>query len=116
MELLEVGHESGEEAVIVLVKGDVDSSTAGGLRDHLTAALEIATTHPRRLVIVDLAAVNFFGSAGLNAVLDCHEAGRTAGTAVRLVADHPQVLQPIRVTELDRIFEIYPTVSDALQR
>ncbi len=73
-------------------------------------------THPSRLVIVDLQPVNFFGSAGLNAVLDCHEAGAAAGTAVRLVADHPQVLQPIRVTELDRIFQVYPTLSDALQR
>lgn len=116
MALLEAGHESGEEAVIVLVKGDVDSSTADEFRDQLTAALDVATTHPRRLVIVDLQEVGFFGSAGLNVVLDCCEAGRAAGTAVRLVADHPQVLQPIRVTELDRIFEIFPTVSDALQR
>ncbi len=29
MELLEVGHETGEEAVVVLAKGDVDSSTVG---------------------------------------------------------------------------------------
>lgn len=116
MDLLEVACESGEEAVIVLVKGDVDSSTADYLSDQLAAALDVATNHPRRLVVVDLQAVNFFGSAGLNALLDCHEAGGSAGTAVRLVADHPQVLQPIRVTELDRIFEIYPTVSDALQR
>lgn len=116
MELLEVWHESGEEAVVVLVKGDVDSSTADHLRDQLTAALDAATTHPTRRVVVDLQAVNFFGSAGLNAVLDCHEAGQAAGTTVRLVADHAQVLQPIRVTELDRIFEIYPTLSDALQR
>ncbi|WP_205876221.1 STAS domain-containing protein [Mycobacterium camsae] len=116
MDLLDVGHESGEEAVVVQVKGDVDSSTADHLRDHLTAALDVATTHPKRLVVVDLQAVNFFGSAGLNAVLDCHESGRAVGTVVRLVADHPQVLQPIRVTELDRIFAIYPTVSDALQR
>jgi anti-anti-sigma factor len=100
----------------VLVKGDVDSSTADDLRDQLTSALDVATTHPRRLVVVDLVEVNFFGSAGLNALLDCYEAGRVAGTAVRLVADHPQVLQPIQVTELDRIFEIFPTVSDALQR
>jgi anti-sigma B factor antagonist len=51
----------------------------------------------------------------LNAVLECHEAGVAAGTSVRLVADHGEVLQPIKVTELDRILDIYPTVSDALQ-
>jgi anti-sigma B factor antagonist len=26
------------------------------------------------------------------------------------------VLRPIQVTELDRIFDIYPTLSEALQR
>ncbi|MHA7649679.1 STAS domain-containing protein [Mycobacterium sp. ML4] len=116
MDLLGVGHESGEEAVIVTVEGDVDSSTVDQLRGQLTAALDVAATHPSRLLIADLTAVNFFGSAGLNAMLECHEAGRAAGTAVRLVADHPQVLQPITVTELHRIFDIHPTVSDALQR
>lgn len=116
MELLEVGYESVEEAVIVLVKGEVDSSTVEKLATELTAALDVAATHPSRLVIIDLQAVNFLGSAGLNALLDCHDAGNAAGTAVRVVADHPQVLQPIRVTELDRIFDLYPTLCDALQR
>lgn len=116
MELLEVAHESREDAVIVHARGDVDSSTVDRLTRQLGVALQAAATHPAGLVVVDLQAVNFFGSAGLNSVLDCHEAGAAAGTSVRLVANHGQVLQPIRVTELDRILDIYPTLSDALQR
>ncbi|OBK25819.1 anti-anti-sigma factor [Mycobacterium asiaticum] len=114
MGLLDVGQESGADAVVVWVKGDVDSSTVDRLATELNSALDVAATHPRRLLIVDLHAVNFLGSAGLNAVLDCHDAGKRAGTTVRLVADHPQVLQPIQVTELDRIFDIYATLSGAL--
>lgn len=113
MEILAVDHQAGEDAVVVHVKGDVDSITVDDLTSHLTAALALADTHPARLLVVDLLAVNFFGSAALNAVLDCHEAGNAAGTSVRLVADHENVLRPIEVTELDRIFEIYPTMSDA---
>ncbi len=116
MELLAVNHEAREDAVLVRVKGDVDSSTVDELTAHLTAALKLAATHPARLVIVDLQPVTFFGSAGLNAVLDCHEEGKETGTSVCLVADHDHVLRPIEVTELDRILEIYPTLSDALQR
>lgn len=114
--LLAVEHEAHEDAVIVRVKGDVDSSTVDQLVDHLTGALKLAATHPARLVVVDLQAVDFFGSAALNAVLDCHEDGKAAGTAVRLVANHDQVLRPIQVTELDRIFDISPSLPDALQR
>jgi hypothetical protein len=33
-----------------------------------------------------------------------------------LVANHDNVLRPIEVTELDQILEVYPTLSDALQR
>jgi anti-anti-sigma factor len=115
MELLEVGQEARQEAVVVLASGDVDSITVDKLTAELNAALDVAASHPARLVVVDLKSVNFFGSAGLNAVLECHEAGATAGTSVRLVADHGEVLEPIKVTELDRILDVYPTVSDALQ-
>jgi anti-sigma B factor antagonist len=116
MEALAVQHEARERAVLVRVKGDVDSSTVDEVIAHLTAALKLAARHPARLVVVDLQSVSFFGSAALNAVLDCHEEGKTTGTSVRLVADHDHVLRPIEVTELDRILDIYPTLSDALQR
>ena len=114
--LLAVDHESREDAVLVRVKGEVDSSTVDELTPHLTAALQLAAKHPARLVIVDLQPVTFFGSAALNAVLDCHEGGKETGTSVRLVADNDHVLRPIQVTELDRILDVYPTLSDALQR
>ena len=114
--MLAVDHEAREDAVLVRVKGDVDSSTVDELTPHLTAALQVAAKHPARLVIVDLQPVTFFGSAALNAVLDCHEGGKETGTSVRLVADNDHVLRPIQVTELDRILDVYPTLSDALQR
>jgi anti-sigma B factor antagonist len=115
MEALVVDHEAREDAVVVRVQGDVDSITVAELSSHLAAALELAATHPARLVIVDLQPVTFFGSAGLNSVFDCREQGLAAGTSVRLVADNDFVIRPLEVTKLDRVFEIYPTVTDAIQ-
>lgn len=97
------------------VKGAVDSSTVAEVTVHLDAALKLAESHPARLVVVDLQAVDFFGSAALNAMLECHDEGKEMGTSVRLVADHDPVLRPIQVTELDRIFDVYPTLPEALQ-
>ncbi len=114
--MLAVEYEAHDDAVIVCVKGDVDSSTVGELATHLNTALGLASTPPVRPVVIDLLSVDFFGSAALNAVLDCHEDAKAGGTAVRLVADHDQVLRPIQVTELDRVFDIYPTLVAALQR
>lgn len=114
--MLAVEFEAHDDAVIVSVKGDVDSGNVAELSARLTTALGLASTPPVRPVVIDLQAVEFFGSAALNALLDGHKGAKAAGTAVRLVADHDQVLRPIQVTELDRVFDIYPTLSAALRR
>ncbi len=115
MELLVVDSEVRPEAVLVHAKGEIDSSTAGELRSQLEAALRQAGAQQSRLLIVDLQYVTYFGSAGLNAVLDCHKQGLRAGTSVRLVADNDLVVRPIEVTNLDTLLELYPTLPDALE-
>jgi anti-sigma B factor antagonist len=93
----------------------LDSSTVGELTAHLNAALHEAANQASRLLIIDLQGLTYFGSAGLNAVLDCHGQGLQAGTYVRLVADSGLVVRPIEVTNLDSVFELYPTLSEALE-
>ena len=115
MELLVVDSEVRPEAVLVRAKGEVDSSTAGELSSQLEAALQQAESQGSRLLIVDLQGVTYFGSAGLNAVLDCHKQGLQVGTSVRLVADNGLVVRPIEVTNLDSVLELYPTLPDALE-
>ena len=115
MELLAVDSEVRAEAVLVHVKGEIDSSTAGELGSQLESALQQAGAHESRMLVVDLQGVTYFGSAGLNAVLDCHKQGLRAGISVRLVADNDLVVRPIEVTNLDSLLDLYPSWPDALQ-
>ncbi len=115
MKLLVVGSEVGPEAVVVHASGEIDSSTAGELRSQLEVALQQAGNHESRLLVVDLNEVTYFGSAGLNAVLDVHKQGLRVGTIVRLVADNGLVVRPIEVTNLDSLLDLYPTLPDALE-
>ena len=115
MELLAVDSEVRPEAVLVRVTGEIDSSTAAELRSQLESALQQAGGHESRLLIVDLQGVTYFGSAGLNAVLDCHKQGLRAGTSVRLVAENELVVRPIEVTNLDSLLDLYPSLPDALE-
>ena len=115
MELLAVDSEVRPDAVLVHVKGEIDSSTAGELRSQLESALQQAGGHESRLLIVDLEGVTYFGSAGLNAVLDCHKQGLRTGISVRLVADNDLVVRPIEVTNLDSLLDLYPALPDALE-
>jgi anti-anti-sigma factor len=115
MELLVVDRDVRPEAVVVRAKGEVDSSTASEFTARLTAALQEAANQASRLLIIDLQALTYFGSAGLNAVLDCHRQGVKAWTSVRLVADNGLVVRPIQVTNLDSVLELYPTLGEALE-
>jgi anti-anti-sigma factor len=115
MELLVVDRDVRPEAVVVRAKGEVDSSTAAEFTARLDDALHEAAEQSSRLLIVDLQALTYFGSAGLNAVLDCHKQGVEAGTSVRLVADNGLVVRPIEVTNLDSVLELYPTLGEALE-
>lgn len=103
------------DAVVVRAKGEVDSGTVGELVGQLDAAVRAAVTHAGRLLIIDLQELTYFGSAGLNAVLDCHRQGIESGVPVRLVADNSLVVRPIQVTNMDTVLDLYRSFSDALQ-
>ncbi|KWX67266.1 anti-anti-sigma factor [Mycobacterium sp. NAZ190054] len=96
------------------VRGEVDTGTVERLTGALKAGTAAALAHPLRVLVVDLTGVTYFGSAGLNALLDCVEGGDVSGIAVRVVADNAEVLRPIEVTKLDAVLRPFRTVADAL--
>lgn len=112
--LLDVKQDVQEAGVIVSADGEIDSGTVDTLISRLDTALEAASGHPARILVLELGEVTYFGSAGLNAVLGCYEKGRADGVSVRLVASNAEVIMPIEVTKLDNVLKPYPTVLDAL--
>ncbi|WP_082943884.1 STAS domain-containing protein [Mycobacterium sp. 1274761.0] len=116
MALLEVTQDMRDAAVVVWATGEIDSGTVDTLISHLEAALDAASAHPARLLVLELSAVRYFGSAGLNAVLGCYEKGMADGVAVRVVASNAEVLMPIEVTKLDKVLRPYQTLNEALDR
>lgn len=115
MALLEVNQDVRDAAVVVSALGEIDSASVVTFVFHLDTALKRALDHPARLLVIELAGVTHFGSAGLNAVLECLEQGQSAGVAVRVVAPNAAVLRPIQITKLDSVLRPYPTVTDALE-
>lgn len=111
---LEIKQDVRDTAVVVSAGGEVDSGTVYTFISHLDTALEAASNHPARVLVIELVDVTYFGSAGLNAVLGCYERGRSDGVAVRLVATNAEVVRPIEVTKLDGVLRPYQTLTDAL--
>jgi anti-sigma B factor antagonist len=65
-------------------------------------------------VIVDLGKVTFMDSAGLGELVFLHMAAEEQGRRLKLAGANPLVSELFELTRLSSIFEMFPTVEDAL--
>ncbi|WNV88416.1 STAS domain-containing protein [Umezawaea sp. Da 62-37] len=107
---LRVHHRVVDGAVVVVASGDVDMNTIADLEEQLAAALS-----PEAPVVADLTGVTFLDSTGLSALVRCHERAVRDGGSLRLVAATRAVSRPLRLTGLDRLLDVRPTLEAALE-
>jgi anti-anti-sigma factor len=101
-----VSHDDG--VAVLAVSGEIDLATIPAFEAAIADALQ---QRPEALII-DLSAVDFLASAGLQALVATHEnVSPQAGFAV--VADGPATSRPIELTGLDQILSLHSTVADA---
>ena len=69
----------------------------------------------RRKVVFDLSKLDYLDSTGIGIIATCCGRLEAAGGVVRLASLQPKVADLIRLTKLDRVLNLHPTVADALQ-
>lgn len=69
--------------------------------------------HSRRLVL-DLGGVEMIDSAGLGELVLLHMWAQAAGCEVKLAGASDNIRQLLELTNLASVFEIYPSVEEAL--
>jgi anti-sigma B factor antagonist len=94
---------------IVAVTGDVDFSGTAEFRAYLNDA--VAAGIP---VLVDLTDVTFMDSMGLGVLVQTHKRLAEGGRVLVLVCPDNAVRRLLRITALDRLFTIAPTLTQAL--
>ena len=97
--------------------GDVRIVTAAGELDlHGARVLEaeLERTHECREVIVDLLAVTFLDSTALGILVSTMKRLRANGGRLVLVTDDPRTLRVFKVTGLDRVFALEPSLEAAI--
>ena len=67
-------------------------------------------------VLVDLHAVRHMDSAGLASLAEAHRLARQRHTAFALVGVNQQVLKMLKLSGLQRVLRLYPSVAKALSR
>lgn len=98
-----------DTATIIAVRGEVDMFTSPTLGDEVNAALDESPA----VLVIDLTAVRFLGSAGLAALVEA-QARASRDTAVRIVAGTSSTTRILRLTGLDHALVVYPTVEEAI--
>jgi anti-sigma B factor antagonist len=79
--LLEITVAAGSSGPVVKLSGESDLTTAGQLRDALTAQLVTAASR----LTVDARGLRFADSASIQAILEAHRALHDAGGSLELV-------------------------------
>lgn len=102
--------ETHGDAMVLKARGDLGGHVAHEIADLVVTMLE---RHPR-VVVVDLAKVNFIASAGLEAVLNA-PAAAGKDTTIRIAAsEHLSACQPSALESLTHVPAVFPTLADAL--
>lgn len=107
---LDITTSVNDAHTVVRVQGEVDVYTAPQLRERLDAEIEAG----RHDLVVDLSGVSFMDSTGLGVLVGRLKQIRVHDGTMRLVCAHDRVLKVFVITGLDKVFEIFPTVDEAL--
>lgn len=92
---------------VVALYGDLDFACAPALREHLRGTLR----HCGRLLILDLGEVAFCDAAGLAVLIGTGRRAAGLGITLHLASPRPQVAKLLRVTGLDRVLTIVPSIQ-----
>jgi anti-sigma B factor antagonist len=95
---------------VVAVAGELDLHSAEQLSDTLQAVSE----EDARCVVVDLFEATMIDSAGLGVLASTAKSLQSNGGTFVIAADDPRFLRTLRITGLDRLFDVQPTLTQAI--
>jgi anti-sigma B factor antagonist len=98
------------EHTVLGVGGEIDVYTAPQLRERLIELVEGGQQH----IVVDMEQVEFLDSTGLGVLVGGLKRVRAQDGSLRLVCGQERILKIFRITGLEKVFGIYPSVDEAV--
>lgn len=102
-------HHADRTAVLTL-SGRLSAVNVSELRSAVTSVVDQGWSH----VLLELSGVSFIDSSGLGGIISGLKTARQAGGDLRLVAPAEQVMMILKLTNLDQILAVYPTIESAV--
>ena len=107
---MQVNTEHRDGATIVRPDADIDLSTSSILRTALQEAHESTASK----IVIDLGRVQYMDSSGVATLVECLQMARRSGTILLLCELHERVLSVFQIARLDGVFDIVPTLDEAI--
>ncbi|MEU0879319.1 STAS domain-containing protein [Lentzea sp. NPDC005914] len=95
---------------IVALTGEIDMMSSAPVTSRIA---ELLDRKPPALV-VDLRAVQFFGSEGIRALVETQHQADELGVKFGVVSDTRIVLRPLEMTAVDQLLLLFDDVNDAV--
>jgi anti-sigma B factor antagonist len=97
-------------SVLAIQDERIDAHSSGELKEYLLEMIEGG----EKRIIVDLGHVRFIDSSGLGALLSGNKNILTKSGTLALVNIQQQVLSMFELTRLNRVFDIYADLNEAM--
>ncbi|MDP6633401.1 MAG: STAS domain-containing protein [Phycisphaerae bacterium] len=102
-------HEIDNDILIIAADGGIDRHTRKEFVERILELVEGGMTK----IIVDCQKLTYISSWGLGMLLRLHKRAKTAGGEVKIANVHSRIVELLRITRLNKIFGIYPSVNRA---
>lgn len=99
-----------KDILAVVLSGTLDESTCHYLLDCVREEV----LEGRKKMILDCGRLEFISSMGLGMLVRVNSRMKKLGGDVKLAAVHGTVAQVLSVVGLNKLFQIYPTVGEAV--
>ena len=112
MEFKIVEDRPNANVVVLSIVGRLNVLTAGDLKNRFKAL--VSEGHYN--LVLELSGVTFIDSSGLSAIVSGLKSTRESEGSIKLVGLGPSTKKVFELTRLDRVFEFYTSIGDALSQ
>ena len=99
-----------EDTHVVSVAGEIDLFTAPEFKQRMSVPIDAG----RSRLIVDLSETSFIDSSSLGVLIGAHRRLKLRGGALLVVCENEAITKTFKITGLDGVFTLAPTVEAAL--
>jgi anti-sigma B factor antagonist len=101
--------DAAQDWVPIVIAGELDLYSAPDLREQVLKAVNTGRLH----IVLDLSDATFVDSSGFAVMVSAYKRVRALDGTMRVVCADKSVLSALRISGLDRVFEVFPDMAAA---